>query len=76
MAIVGDFDPAENLKILARRLRAGRRSSRIARIPADAVSRRAGGSTQQILTPDKANAVYVAGMAFPMKDTDADYPAL
>jgi zinc protease len=31
---------------------------------------------QQIITPDKANAVYVAGMAFPMKDSDPDYPAL
>ena len=34
------------------------------------------GGKQQILTPDKANAVYIAGMAFPMKDTDPDYPAV
>ena len=34
------------------------------------------GGLQQILTPDKANAVYVAGMAFAMKDSDPDYPAL
>ena len=34
------------------------------------------GGMQQIVTPDKANAVYVAGLAFPMKDSDPDYPAL
>ena len=34
------------------------------------------GGLEQILTPDKANAVYVAGLVFPMKDSDPDYPAM
>ncbi len=31
---------------------------------------------ETILTPEKANAVYVAGFGFPMRDDDPDYPAL
>ncbi|MCS7045681.1 MAG: insulinase family protein, partial [Gemmataceae bacterium] len=31
---------------------------------------------ESINTPDKENAVYVAGLAFPMKRDDPDYPAL
>ncbi len=34
------------------------------------------GGTEVINTPDKANAVYVAGIVFPMLDTDPDYAAL
>jgi zinc protease len=30
----------------------------------------------EIRTPDKANAVFLAGVAFPLKETDADYAAL
>lgn len=31
---------------------------------------------EKINTPDKANAVFAAGMVLPMRDDDADYPAL
>jgi zinc protease len=31
---------------------------------------------ETIATPDKANAVYIAGLGFPMKQDDAEYPAL
>ena len=31
---------------------------------------------QTVETPDKANALFVAGQSFPMKDTDPDYPTL
>jgi zinc protease len=31
---------------------------------------------ETILTPEKANAVYVAGFGFPMRDDDPDYPAV
>jgi zinc protease len=31
---------------------------------------------EDILTPDKANAVFVAGLAFPLKESDPDYAAL
>ena len=34
------------------------------------------GSKEDILTPDKANAVFLAGLAFPLKETDPDYAAL
>ena len=29
-----------------------------------------------IRTPEKANAVYLAGLGFPMRDDDPDYPAV
>jgi zinc protease len=62
VAIVGDFDPAENLKFSATRSRVGRPGSPM---PASKdLSRRPGG-LQTILTPDKANAVYVGGLVFP-----------
>src|SRR6185436_11219127 len=32
--------------------------------------------SETILTPDKANAVYVAGYGFSMRDDDSDYPAV
>ena len=31
------------------------------------------GSKEDILTPDKANAVFLAGLAFPLTETDPDY---
>src|SRR5262249_14865987 len=34
------------------------------------------GLKEDILTPDKANAEFLAGLAFPMKETDPDYAAL
>src|SRR5262249_44792786 len=34
------------------------------------------GLKEDILTPDKANAVFVAGLAFPLKETDPDFAAL
>ena len=34
------------------------------------------GAKENIVTPDKANATFLAGLAFPLKETDADYPAL
>ncbi len=72
IAIVGDFDPAENLKVL-REMSAGWTSKQpFARIPRIVFPKVPGGM-HQIITPDKANAVYVAGLLFPMKDTDPDY---
>jgi zinc protease len=75
LAIVGDFDPAESLKLLRGTFagwRAGQSYARIGRMTFPQVP----GSSQQIITPDKANAVYVAGEVFAMKDSDADYPAI
>ena len=76
ISIVGDFDPdtrrsrfeemLDRWTLVASRMPASRGCS----FP---TSREA---TTMIVTPDKANAVYVAGMTFPMKDDDPDYPAL
>ena len=34
------------------------------------------GGVETFLTPDKANAFYVAGIGFPVSDSDPDYAAL
>jgi zinc protease len=75
VAIVGDFDTAECLKILRGTFSgwsAGQSYARIGKMTFPNVP----GGRQEILTPDKANAVYVAGLVFPMKDSDPDYPAI
>jgi zinc protease len=40
------------------------------------VSAHASGTKEEILTPDKENAVFTAGLAFPLKETDAEFAAL
>jgi zinc protease len=75
LAIVGDFDPAANSSILREALSGWSARQSYARIPKLDFPNVPGGM-QKILTPDKANAVYMAGMAFPMKDSDPDYPGL
>ena len=61
LAIVGDFDPAENLKIL-RDTFSGWIGQAVVRPHSAARSfPTCAGGLQQIITPDKANAVYVAG---------------
>jgi len=75
LAIVGDFDPAANTNLLREMLSGWSAKQSYARIPKLDFPNVPGGM-QKILTPDKANAVYMAGMAFPMKDTDPDYPGL
>jgi zinc protease len=72
---VGDFDPAENLKILRDTFEGWSAGQSYARIEKKTFPDVKGG-LQTILTPDKANAVYVAGLVFPMKDSDRDYPAI
>jgi zinc protease len=75
LVIVGDFDTAECLKILRDTFAGWSAKQSYARIPRKFFPDVPGG-LQQIITPDKANAVYAAGMAFSMKDTDPDYAAL
>ncbi len=75
LAIVGDFDP-EPTMVQVRAILKDWKSA----VPVKRLVRRAPtefkGSKDDILTPDKANAVFVAGLPFALKDTDADYPAL
>ena len=75
VAIVGDFDLTENLNILRETFSGWSAKQSYARIPRQYFPDVSGG-LQQIVTPDKANAVYMAGLAFPMKDSDPDYPAV
>lgn len=75
LAIVGDFDVDACLPILRETFSGWTGKETHARIPKIWFKNVPGGK-QQIDTPDKANAVYVAGLTFPMKDDDPDYPAV
>ncbi|MEX0677650.1 MAG: pitrilysin family protein [Pirellulales bacterium] len=75
LAIVGDFDPVENTNILEEAFSGWTAGKSYARIPT-VYFPGVPGVQQQILTPDKANATYVAGLAFPLKESDSDYPAI
>ncbi len=75
LAVVGDFDPETTMKSFASLLSGWKAEvsyHHIARPAATNVKP----DTQTIRTPDKANAVFAAGLVFPLKDDDPDYPAL
>jgi zinc protease len=75
LGVVGDFDSEVAMKLVKDML-AGWESKtpyvRIDRKTADLTT----GSQSDIVTPDKANAEYLAGLAFPLSDHDPDYAAL
>jgi zinc protease len=75
LLIVGDFEPSEVLPILGRTLESWKAEKPYVRIerpiPPGLKAERAA-----IETPDKANAIYIAGLVAPIKDSDPDYPAL
>ena len=75
LVVIGDFEPSEVLPILGKALdgwKAEKPYARIERpIPPGLKPERA-----TIETPDKANAIFVAGLLDPIKDSDPDYPAL
>ncbi len=75
ISLVGDFDPDTCLPILRETFSGWTASQPYGRIPKQFFPQVKGG-TQTILTPDKSNAIYLAGLIFPMKDDDPDYPAL
>ncbi len=73
-AAVGELDSAATLKQLDGILKGW-----TAKVPYKRIERKATatvGGTEVIQTPDKANAVYVAGLALLINDSDPDYPAL
>jgi zinc protease len=75
LAIVGDFEPSEVMPILARTFDGWKAGQPYARIETPIPP----GLTpvhDTIETPDKANAIYLAGLLAPVQDTDPDYPAL
>jgi zinc protease len=75
LAIVGDFDTAAALAQMEDILRGWKSSVPVKRIEHAAPPPRPG-LKDNILTPDKANAVFLAGLAFSLRETDPDYAAL
>ncbi len=75
LVIVGDFEPSEILPLLAKTFDGWTSKKPYARIerpyqPDLKIER------ETVLTPDKENAAYMAGMSVPIKDDNPDYPAL
>ena len=75
VAIVGDFDPEAAKDILSSIFADWKSETPYVRIEEPAVDG-IKGERFDIETPDKANAVYLAGFMKPMKDSDDDYEAL
>ncbi len=75
LTIVGDFDPDPCLAKLKEMLSGWKAAKPYARIPMPLIAAEMG-TRQSIDTPDKANAQYSAGIMFPMRDDDPDYPAM
>ncbi|MBX9582042.1 MAG: insulinase family protein, partial [Gemmataceae bacterium] len=75
VGVVGDFDPEATVAAVRAMLKDWKSS-----VPVERVARAAPadkpGLKEDISTPDKANAVLLAGLAFPLTDADPDYPAL
>ena len=75
LGIVGDFDPEATVKMV-KDILAGWES----KVPVKRIDRKAADNLnaykEDIVTPDKSNAEYLAGLSFPLSDTDPDYVAL
>jgi zinc protease len=74
IALVGDFDPKQvttQLSEIAGSWKSTTPFTRVPRIYHDVAS-----TNQSMETPDKANAVFVAGVNLALRDDDPDYPAL
>jgi zinc protease len=75
LSIVGDFDSDATLEQVQSILDGWKSKQPYARIEKDG-DQKLTAETEDINTPDKANAMYFAVTSFPMKDDDPDYPAL
>ena len=73
-AIVGDFDQKAVEKALSEAFGTWKSAVKYERIADDYTPVPA--RTEAINTPDKSNAVYIAGYGFPMRNDDPDYPAI
>ena len=74
LAISGDFDPEKVRPVLAELFGSFSSSAPYVRIPAQ--TRRAPPLSEEVMTPDKANATLRAVIALDLRDDDPDYPAL
>jgi zinc protease len=75
LAIVGDFDPPAATKEFEAIFKDWKSAVEYQRIAKPAILDVKGG-TEKILTPDKPNAVYVAGLMAAMRDADPEYAAM
>lgn len=75
LAVVGDFDPEMTLEKVKAMLKGWESSVPFKRIDRK-VNPNVVGAKIEIMTPDKANAQYLAGMTFPLMETDPDFAAL
>ncbi|MGI8602115.1 MAG: M16 family metallopeptidase [Verrucomicrobiales bacterium] len=73
-AVVGDFDPKEVELVIRESLGDWSSPSKYQRIADD--YQPVAAREETISTPDKANAIYLAGYGFAMRDDDPDYPAI
>ncbi len=75
LAIVGDFEPEPTIEMVKKAL-AGWES----KVPVKRIDRQTKldvkGFSEDIITPDKSNAEYLAGLSFPLTEDDPDYAAL
>ena len=74
MAVVGDFDPKLVAQLADSLFGSWKSASPFVRIPNE-YQDVPGGKTV-IKTPDKANAFYLSGLGFPVRDDDSSYAAL
>ncbi|WP_341227013.1 pitrilysin family protein [uncultured Arcticibacterium sp.] len=74
ISIVGDFDQEQTLKDLETRFGTWNNPTPFVRIANDYIPNPAGGT--KIETPDKANALMLAGVNLKMKDNSPEYPAM
>ncbi len=75
VAIVGEFNPQEILPALTEILDDWKSNVGYRSIDRE-VAKGLQGTKKEINTPDKANALFVAGLSFPMNDSDPDVEAL
>lgn len=74
LSVVGDFDTEAIKSILTSGLGSWKSKTQFRRIPSNFEDRPA--QVEAIKTPDKPNAMFLAGLNMPLQDTDPDYPAL
>jgi zinc protease len=75
LAVVGDFGAESTLRFVKELLSQWESKMPFKRID-HKVADKATGFKEDIITPDKSNAEYLAGLSFPLSDSDPDYPAL
>jgi zinc protease len=74
LSVIGDFDSAAIKKQVDQLFGTWRAPEKFVRVPS--IYQSMTPINQTIETPDKANAVYFAGMPIQLRDDDADYPAM